>query len=426
MKPFKKIIFCLVVFLLICGLIEIFSLASLYLLGIEKSDKKSISVCQNPEADLKIILPPWMTKNVGRFIIHPYLGFIYNPQDIKSTRFGFLDQTLPIQKKSNSKIIVGILGGSSAEILAQFGSDTLKEKLGKLDIFKGKDIVVLNLAIGSYKQPQQLMVLNYILALGGEFDYVINLDGFNEIVLPVLRNIPNKVNPFFPRRWDLKVVDENILGQEIIILGDILRFKKKRVWQSNLVNCGILRFSATARLIIKRLDRKILLDIRDKRMELFNLKSKTNKYSDSIIAHGPDFTYENNDQLYDQLSLFWFRTSKQMSDICLANKIKYFHFLQPCQYVPDSKNMQEEELAIALDPEAVHRQMVIEGYPYLKKQGQRLRKQGVNFYDLTMIFKNYEEPLYIDTFCHFGVKASGIVANVVAKKIEEQLAASSK
>ena len=46
-----------------------------------------------------------------------------------------------------------------------------------------------------------LLVLNYMLALGQTFDLVINIDGFNEVALPPITNLPNQVNPFFPRNW---------------------------------------------------------------------------------------------------------------------------------------------------------------------------------------------------------------------------------
>ncbi len=420
MKPSKKIIFCFIAFLFVCGLVEVFSLAALCFMGIDKNDSKLISVCQDPEADLPIILPPWMTKNVGRFIIHPYLGFIYNPEELDITKFGFLDTKNPIQKKSRDKIIIGIFGGSSAEILAQYGSDVLKDDLNSYEPLGNKEIIVLNFAIGSYKQPQQLMVLNYLLSLGGEFDYVINLDGFNELVLPVLRNIPNNVNPFFPRRWDLKVVDTAILGPQIIVLADIFKLKRKKIQQSSIAHCGFLRFFATARLISYCLDKNIDLKITDKRMQLFDLQNRQAKDVRSVLGHGPDFDYTDKENLYEKLAGMWARASKQMHDLCEANNIKYLHFIQPCQYVPDSKQMNEEELKIAFDPKAEQRQIVIDGYPILRQQAEILRKHGVSVYDLSMGFKDYKQPLYIDTFCHFGQEGSKLLAHSIAKYIVQR------
>ncbi|MBU1086097.1 MAG: hypothetical protein KKD05_01105 [Candidatus Omnitrophica bacterium] len=411
----KKVIFCLIAGVLVCGLIEIFCLAALYLAGCDNSTQAA--ACQNPKADLNVILPPWMTNNVGQFIIHPYLGFVYNPDNLDITRFGFLDTKNPIQKKTDGKIIIGIFGGSSAEILGQFGAETLKNDLLKDPEFEHKEIIVLNLAIGGYKQPQQVMVLNYLLALGGEFDFVINLDGFNELVLPVLRNLPNQVNPFFPRRWDLKVVDSAILYPQIVILADILKLEQKKLRQANLVHCGILRFSSTARLLSYCLDRSLNLRITVKRTQLFDLQNKQIQDTRSVVGHGPEFNYDNQQDLYEQLTALWARSSKQMDDLCAANKIEYFHFIQPCQYVPDSKIMDAEELKAAFDPDARHRQTVINGYPVLRQQAEGLKQQGIAVYDLSMVFENYSQPLYIDTFCHFGQEGSQIIAQAIAKTI---------
>jgi hypothetical protein len=52
---------------------------------------------------------------------------------------------------------------------------------------------VVKATIGGYKQPQQLMALNWFMALGGEFDIVINLDGFNDVALPALENVPTRI-----------------------------------------------------------------------------------------------------------------------------------------------------------------------------------------------------------------------------------------
>lgn len=413
----KKIFFSLIIVLLVYGLIEAFSFAGLRCFKGKNFNRNHSVICQDPKAEVKIILPPWITQNAGRSIIHPYLGFIYNPQELDITKFGFLDKNIPLQKKSNNKIIIGVFGGSSAEILAQLGASALKNILSQSDDFKNKEIIVLNLAIGSYKQPQQLIALNYLLALGGEFDFVINFDGFNELVLPIVNNISNNVNPFFPFRWDLKVVDTAILEPQIVILADILKLKQKRLQQSNFVNCGILRFSPTARLISDCLNKNLNAKITAKRIQLFDLQNKQDKDTRSVLAHGPDFDFDNEQALYQALTDVWARSSKQMHDLCAANQIKYLQFIQPSQYLPDSKAMSESELKIAFDPNAEHRQIVIKGYPFLQQQTRSLKEQGVAVYDLSLVFQNHPESLYIDTFCHFGQAGSQIIVQEIAKTI---------
>jgi hypothetical protein len=76
-------------------------------------------------------------------------------------------------------------------------------------------------AIGGYKQPQQLMALNYFTALGGEFDVLVNVDGFNEVALPPLENIP-QTNPFCPRQWHLRM--RMVPNQEFLATVGKIRF----------------------------------------------------------------------------------------------------------------------------------------------------------------------------------------------------------
>ena len=42
------------------------------------------------------------------------------------------------------------------------------------------------------------------------------------------------------------------------------------------------------------------------------------------------------------------------------------------------------------------------GYPLLQRRGSELREAGVRFHDLTMMFKDVEEPVYSDSCCHLN------------------------
>ena len=126
-------------------------------------------------------------------VAHPYLGFVYNPRDhpagmlalhsVPVSDWGFLDDKGPLRGASEREVVIGIFGGSVAFWFSVRGIDAMLEELAKLPQFYGKSFVVVRTALGGTKQPQQLMALNYLLALRGHFDMVINLDGFNEIAL---------------------------------------------------------------------------------------------------------------------------------------------------------------------------------------------------------------------------------------------------
>ena len=49
-----------------------------------------------------------------------------------------------------------------------------------------------------------VLEVSYLLTLGGEFDYLIALDGFNEIALYETQNKAAGVFPAFPRQWHIR------------------------------------------------------------------------------------------------------------------------------------------------------------------------------------------------------------------------------
>ncbi len=130
---------------------------------------------------------------LGNHILHPYLGFVGVEQD-GFNEFHFPGIS-PITKKSDNDLNVVLMGGSVARELYVNSGEKIRQKLGSSDKYKNKNIKLVILALSGFKQPQQLLALNYFMALGAEYDIVINLDGFNEIVLPYADNLPFHVFP---------------------------------------------------------------------------------------------------------------------------------------------------------------------------------------------------------------------------------------
>ena len=138
---------------------------------------------------------------IHKEVVHPYMGYVYDPTVEQSSPYGISDAS-PVQHRSTGKVIVGIFGGSFADDIAYNAARETCRPLKPR--FPGQEFVIVKATIGGYKQPQQLMALNCFTALGGEFDIVINLDGFNDVALPALENVP-QTNPFFPRQWHLRM-----------------------------------------------------------------------------------------------------------------------------------------------------------------------------------------------------------------------------
>ncbi len=101
--------------------------------------------------------------------------------------------------------MVAVLGGSVASYFAVNGTRRLEADLAGSPRFADQHFVFVNLALGGYKEPQQLMTMAYLMTLGAQFDLVLNIDGFNEVALHELENAGHHIFPAFPRSWYAKV-----------------------------------------------------------------------------------------------------------------------------------------------------------------------------------------------------------------------------
>src|SRR5581483_3419802 len=189
----KRLFFPLLVVIFVYGILEIVSAAVLWVEG-GRVESPVVSrygpIAGGPQGNP-------LPNHLAVLSLHPYLGYVYDrDSNAGFSDHGFTSET--VYPQMDDALIVGIFGGSVADQLF-VKRQTLENELEKIPELGQKAILFVNLAIGGFKQPQQLMALTYMLSLGGHFDVVINVDGFNEVTLPVNENLPNHVFPFFPR-----------------------------------------------------------------------------------------------------------------------------------------------------------------------------------------------------------------------------------
>jgi hypothetical protein len=234
--------------------------------------------------------------------------------------------------------------------------------------------------------------------------------------LPPAENVPKKVFPVYPRGWYFIV---NELNDPIIVknLAQIETLDESRINWANFFSRGYLNRSMSLCLVWKALDQQYERRINDALLALNEYKVED---PSSYARNGPPFNSEKERDLYDYLAAHWKRCSLQMKSICEAQSIRYFHFFQPNQYHPGSKPMKNEELKKAFYGEHVYRRCVIVGYPIFEQHGRELKKLGVSFHDLAMVFANVEEPLYVDTCCHLNARGYEIIATKIGETIVQE------
>jgi hypothetical protein len=294
----------------------------------------------------------------------------------------------------------------------------MRSELEQSPAMTGKQLIVLTLARPGYKQPQQLMTIAYLLALGAEFDVVLNPDGFYDIVLPVVENIPSGTFPFYPRSWNLlvsRVDDLNLLSR----MGEIAYARAQQADAAAALLGSWLRYSVTANVTWALLDH--LWSSRAFRFERA-LQTGTD-VPRSYQRNGPLRKYRDDDEMYRDLAAVWRNASLQLSRLGRENGFLYLHFLQPNQYDVDSKPLSAEERASAYDPSHPYAKAAQPGYPYLRAAGRELSELGVSFHDLTRIFADDRRTLYADTCCHLnreGARTLGARMGAILRESLEQ------
>ena len=354
-------------------------------------------------------------------VLHPYFGFISDPTSssavMRIAENGFFDAdgrvTWP--KREPGALSIGILGGSFATSTSEVAHRRLPHCLSDL----GRRIEVHNYAAGGYKQPQQLHVLAQLFATGAEFDFVVNIDGFNELGLGVVESARAGSHPSFPRQWPARVA-KTLDPAKLRLIGriEVLR-ERQRAWARPFAAFGLTNSPTLA----------LIWQLRDQWMvkELVDLQHRVLSLDNALGAHdfqgqGPAFEGDLEARLDVAIAL-WRDASLQMHHLAEGNETVYLHLLQPNQYVDGSKPLSGEERKIAFDPDSPFRSVVRDGYPRMIEEGAAMRSLGVAFLDLTRIYEDVAESRYVDTCCHVDLQGYAMVVDRICETIRGRMRA---
>jgi hypothetical protein len=341
-------------------------------------------------------------------IIHPYLGFVIDFKDEKRNNesYGFTTTVNPVIKREPGKLNVVVLGGSVAASMGE----VLREAFQRVCRVPPN---VVTLGVAGYKQPQQLLTLTYFLSLGAEYDLVINLDGYNEIVLPYTDNYNVGVNPFFPRNWNLRIARQP--SKKILaVIGEVRYLRDLKQQDLEALTSSFFRRSAVFGLLKVQQFKRLNWDIDRTTHKLLQLQQEEVKKFEETGPFGP---YKDIRQLYDDAAAVWVRSSVLLDQLARENNMEYYHFLQPNQYVKGSKVLSAEEKRSAYLERAKISQAALIGYPILIQQGRKLLEKNIKFFDATKVFAKEKETVYIDICCHYNDLGKELLAAYMMDKI---------
>lgn len=360
--------------------------------------------------------------------IHPFVGWCFDPnvansvdldeRTIPINKLGFLDDKPSVVSRSDNEFILGIAGGSVAWQVSVAGEDVLREKLEASPALGGRKLRIVRMAMSGYKQPQQVMMLSYLLSLGGEFDAVVNLDGYNETALTVAENARADVSYAYPRAWNSRTVAiTNPRDSADAAL--LLSVRGQRQSMARSLKDSAVRFSPIANALWKLRDDACRSEIYDLSRKLS--RSARDREQQSFASYGPENPYENDDERDAAIIDLWIRSSVLMDRICRGHDCVYVHMLQANQYHKGSKPMSKQEYKDSILVTQRAGKAVALLYPKLIAAAGRISAAGVRFSDQTQLFAKIEDPIYCDGFCHYNKRGNEMMAEVLVEEILKEL-----
>ena len=310
---------------------------------------------------------------------------------------------LPPRGRREDLVLIGLTGGSVAwDVLP-----SLRRAVNEFFAAEGlrRRPVVAGLGYIGWRQPHQAVTAANVMALGGDFDVVVNVDGWNEAVAPlVVRELG--VHPFYPSGW----LEQRGLEPEGLLL--VGRIRDLREELADLERAGVeswRRHTAVFGLVNRLRRERTAAGIVELNRRLTALERRY-----GLARQGPAAGW-GEDAAAEEAARVWYRGSRLLGELADLAGAEYYHFLQPSQYVAGAKPLTERELARAYLVGGHGELFYRPGYRRLVREGARLRQDGVNWFDLTFVFAENGETLYRDKCCHLYERGYDLLAEEMVR-----------
>ena len=382
-----------------------------------------------------------LESSVESYLIHPYYGYTLRPTAsaappgsgdtaIRVNNFGFESaRDYPVVREKPERFLVGIFGGSVAAKLAAFETQEgiLAKKLATALKRRPEDIVILNFAQGGFKQPQQLLVLGHLLAIGQELDLVLEIDGFNDVALAgtnlragIVEGMPS-VDHVRALQDVTSIADSPEAVEKLLdIRRHWVRYARtfNRAWGDKAWE---LRFASG-----------FLADWMAYKFHLRRYHKSRLGYAESEAGDGSWLYLQQRKHKTVPLTLLprivklWARSTQLMDGMQHGINGRYLHFVQPNQYYDTGRVYSDAEHQVAFAKHSGYAPFVQQGYPLLEIEASRLKAAGFPIWNLSRIFDEVPEPVYADDCCHYTDLGQKILAeqigDIAARQISDHSA----
>jgi hypothetical protein len=384
----------------------------------------------SPPGKVALVTPEDLNdKKRPRLQLHPHFGFTYRPGqkmsevldlagvqvalglekkpywwDFSINNQGFLsDRDFPVARTSPRQLFIGIFGASVAASFGVEARDEIVKVVHGTPGFENREIVLLDLALGQTHQPTQVLVLNYMLAIGQPLDLIINIDGFNEAYLGWENVEAFGTDVSMPNGSVVYGLQNEFLSRENAATRMVLNARARmRVIETEMSTAGsaLYYYILRARWALIRQD-SITIE-----SDIGNAKPGVD-YPVYLVRHAPT----DPKQVAQEITALWLRSALQMKAAADSVGAGFIEFLQPNQYY-GLRAFTEDEKKVAFRAGAFSAAGRIPPvYDMMRARANELAGRGVIFVDGTSVFDKYPGPLYTDYSGHFNRRGIDIIVD---------------
>lgn len=349
------------------------------------------------------------------YLPHPYFGFQLDPAmetaDEKINNYGFLDEHDFPFKASPNQYVVGIFGGSLAAHFATAIQGPLKkyfiEKLKEArPALAAKEIVILSMAHGGSKQPQQFFTFAYFSQM---FDLTLNIEGLNDTLL--------SPNGKFP-------LDYPVMSQFFYTHSSEGKKLLRKLEEVRDIEKSVVSFFYQHQFIASLNTVQVLLPRLQHLLAQRYLKTMDQFFTHQSIYDRPR-SFEH-DHLQDESvrikvkAEIWQKYVRFQANLAKLEGVRALFFLQPNQYIEGSKPIGKEEAKIAWVDAASRFRMTKKAYAHLESAVGAMAKEGLEVFSLVQAFQREKRQVYIDGCCHINNLGNEILIDYMMKRLRRE------
>jgi hypothetical protein len=372
------------------------------------------------------VLDPVVEAATYKQRLHPYFGYTgpysLNSKTVSTNNLGFgqfQKRLVPFKPEPND-FLVFVFGSSIAAnvAVAPQGGVPLQDILQKLPQLREKNVVVYNMAQGPQKQPQPLMELGFLLALGQHIDLVLNVEGTVEFTSG-LSNFESGIDPIFPPAATLGAI-----GRELAPVDSSSADYYELAFRLSRDRAAVKSYSKLVTESVSGLgflkNRFILgYYARNLANDLANYeKTITRKggWEDTQKLLSLDMSVTvTKDNVIDAIFQTWLRCSDLMKLMANSSGAAFLEIVHPNPYHSKKKLTPSEQAALAIPETDYMRRASSEGYNMIEQRIDMLKSR--NIITALTLFDDNPETIYIDSTGHFSRSGEIILGQFIADQV---------